>query len=160
MTPQIVLYVCQKAWACHCQRVCSAACVSEWWICTSRLSGWPRLVISDDVEPWASWGSGTTRRGNQHMFCTKSWLHYCKLLYQFFLWKTVQLRVLSPKNGTILESGYRVQTCDCNKWMRYMEYIGEIHFFLPIYPFFGNQPRRARQGSTSPSGLLPRMLGV
>ena len=41
-----------------------------------------------------------------------------------------------------------------------MEYIGEIHFFLPIYPFFGNQPRRARQGSTSPSGLLPRMLGV
>ena len=48
------------------------------------------------------------------------------------------LRVLSPKNGTSLESGYRVQTCDCNKWMRYIEYIGEIHFFLPISAFFRN----------------------
>ena len=39
-----------------------------------------------------------------------------------------------------------------------MEYIGEILFFLPISSFFSNQPGRARQGSTSPSWLLARML--
>ena len=33
-------------------------------------------------------------------------------------------------------------------------------FFLPISAFFSNHPGRARQGSTSPSWLLARMLGI
>ena len=55
------------------------------------------------------------------------------------------LRVLSPKNGTSLESGYWVQTCDYANLMRFMEYIGEMHCFLPISSFFSNQPGPPRQ---------------